>query len=347
MTSFEIIIDGQTIAATPADTILDAATRAGVELPHLCACDRIGYEPISACRTCLVEIEGEAALAPACRRAAEPDMAIVSKSERVATVRRLVLELTASQMSERAFRSKPDGALSRLLDADGGKDTRFGFAPVSASPDRDHPAILVDAEACIRCGLCRSACHDVQNNGVVAMAGMGDRLRVSFDLGSPLAESSCVSCGECVQVCPSGALLPAAVRQPDGTPVEVERHAETICPFCSVGCRVDLQIADDRVLFGRGGDGPANHGRLCVKGRFGFDFLAHPERLRTPLIRRENARKDPTANLGAAQILELFREASWDEALERAAAGFLKIRERLGPGALAALASGKASNEDA
>ncbi len=347
MTTFEITIDGERIVAAPSDTILEAARRADIELPHLCACDRVGYEPISACRSCLVEIEGEAALAPACRRLAEPDMAIVSKSERVEMVRRLVLELTVSQMTEKAFRSKPNGVLSQLLDAAEVDGSRFGFEPVSAPLDRGHPAILVDGDACIGCGLCRSGCHDVQNNGVIAMAGMGDRLRVTFDLGQPLAESACVSCGECVQVCPTGALLPAALRQADGAPVDVERSAETICPFCSVGCRVDLQIADDRVLFGKGADGPANHGRLCVKGRFGFDFLAHPERLRAPLIRRENAAKDPAANLAAADILKLFREASWDEALERAAAGFLNIRERRGPAALAALASGKASNEDA
>jgi formate dehydrogenase major subunit len=345
--TFEITIDGRKIAAEEFDTILSAADRAGIELPHLCACDRVGYEPIAACRTCLVEIEGEAALAPACRRAVEPDMAIVSESERVERVRRLVLELTVSQMSMAAYASQSDCSLSRLLHKSGVEGSRFGFDPDKAPADRTHPAIVFDAESCIRCGLCRSACHDVQNSGVIAMAGMGDRLGVTFDLGLALSESSCVSCGECMQVCPTGALRPAAIHQADGGPAEVERRAETICPFCSVGCRVELQIAQDRVLFGNGADGPANHGRLCVKGRFGFDFLSHPERLQTPLVRRENAPKDPSANLAAAGIVSLFREASWEEALERAATGFLKIKEGFGSGALAALASGKASNEDA
>lgn len=347
MTSFEISVDGRKIAARASDTILSAAERAGVELPHLCACDRVGYEPISACRTCLVEIEGETTLAPACRRAVEPDMAIISKSARVETVRRLVLELTVSQMSERAFDSKPDSSFSRLLETNGVDSARFGFEPDKAPTDRAHPAIVFDADSCVRCGLCRLACHEVQNSGVIAMAGMGDRLGVSFDLGLQLSESSCVSCGECAQACPTGALSPAALGGVGGQRVEVERRAETICPFCSVGCRVELQIAQDRVLFGEGANGPANHGRLCVKGRFGFDFLSHPERLRTPLIRRENAPKVATANLRAADILSLFREASWEEALERAAIGFLKIREGFGSAALAALASGKTSNEDA
>ena len=341
-------IDGRTIEADENTTVMDAARGAGLQIPYLCACDREGYTPIAACRSCLVEVAGEAALVPACRRKVAQGMAVTTRNDRIDNVRRLVVELTASEMGEVEFAGQTSttfGRLARSLDVTA---TRFGFDAVVTQPDTSHPAVVFVADACIRCGLCRVACQDVQVNGIVALAGRGTETRITFDHGRSLGDSSCVSCGECIQVCPTGALRSGAGvagRMP--AELTIERTAETICPFCSVGCRVELGIAGNRAVIARGADGPANRGRLCVKGRFGFDYLAHPERLTVPLIRREDAPKNPELHLTGADVLTLFREATWDEALDRAAAGFLKVKEKHGSARLAVLGSAKSASEDA
>lgn len=346
MKQLSLFIDGQPVAVEGGTTILQAAECAGISIPHLCACDREGYRPIASCRMCLVEVEGETALTPACRRPVEPNMMVATNSGRVVAVRQLVAELTAADMSEDAFerqQSKPFGTVLRQI---GVTQTRFSHRQSSSITDSRHPAIAVDEDACIHCGLCRVACQDVQINGVIALAGHSDHTHVAFDFGRPLVDSSCVSCGECVQVCPTGALAPRAPTTGD-VPVQVEHVAQTVCPFCSVGCRVELAIAQNRVCGTRGGNGPANRGRLCVKGRFGFDYLSHPDRLTVPLIRRDDRPKDATAHLMAAEVRAQFREASWEEALDRAAAGFLSVKRQYGAEALAVLGSAKGSNEDA
>lgn len=339
-------IDGIPVEATQPLTILEAARRADIDIPHLCHCDRQGYQPLASCRACLVEIDEEAALAPACRRWIAPGMVVTTSNERIDNVRRLVVELTASEMSNEAFAKQGAKSFGALAQSIGVDTTRFGFKQDTGRSDTRHAAITVDADACIRCGLCRMACQDVQMNGVIAMASRNTEMRVAFDLGKPLVESGCVSCGECVQVCPTGALSPVTNRA-DARDKPIDRSAETICPFCSIGCRVDLKITENRIVYAEGADGPANHGRLCVKGRFGFDYVSHPDRLTVPLIRRADAPKDPTAHLAAKDVLALFREASWEEALDRAAAGFLDVKHKHGLDALAVLGSAKATNEDA
>ncbi|MDU6372841.1 MAG: molybdopterin-dependent oxidoreductase, partial [Bradyrhizobium sp.] len=341
-------IDGRTIEADENTTVMDAARGAGLQIPYLCACDREGYTPIAACRSCLVEVAGEAALVPACRRKVAQGMAVTTRNDRIDNVRRLVVELTASEMGEVEFAGQTSttfGRLARSLDVTA---TRFGFDAVVTQPDTSHPAVVFVADACIRCGLCRVACQDVQVNGIVALAGRGTETRITFDHGRSLGDSSCVSCGECIQVCPTGALRSGAGvagRMP--AELTIERTAETICPFCSVGCRVELGIAGNRAVIARGADGPANRGRLCVKGRFGFSYLRHPDRLTVPLVRRADAPKDPALALRGAAVLDLFRPVDWDEALDTAARGFARLRAAHGPGSLAVLGSAKGSNEDA
>ncbi|MFS8038867.1 molybdopterin-dependent oxidoreductase [Xanthobacter sp. AM11] len=346
MSLIPISIDGQSIAARDGQTLLQAAAAAGLDLPHLCAATREGFAPIGSCRTCLVEVEGEAELVPACRHPVHPGLAARTDTPRAARVRRLAVELLASEMSPAAAARHPATPFQLLAARTGADAGRFGHRAGHRPADASHPAIALDPEACIRCGKCRAGCRDVQVNGVIALAGRGDGIHVAFDAGAAMGASSCASCGECAQLCPTGALAPKALVAAGGR-AAVTASGETVCPFCSVGCRVTLHRAGEDVVWAEGGDGPANHGRLCVKGRFGFSYLRHSDRLTTPLVRRADAPKDAALSLRGAAVLELFRPAEWDEAMDLAARGFARVRAAHGPHALAVLGSAKGANEDA
>ncbi len=346
MTTFDLTIDGHTVVAQPGQTLLAAATLAGLDLPHLCGSTRMGYAAVGSCRTCLVEVDGEAELRAACRHPASPGLSVRTNTPRTKRVRRLAIELLGAEMSTEAHMRHPGSAFMALAERAGANVARFGARTDSHAGDASHPAILLDPEACIRCGKCRAGCHDVQVNGVIALAGRGGAIHIAFDAGVPMGESQCASCGECAQVCPTGALAPKALLEAGGH-AGITASSETVCPFCSVGCRVTLHQADDRIVWAEGADGPANHGRLCVKGRFGFTYLRHTDRLTMPLIRRTGVPRDAGAGLRGPQVLDLFRPASWEEALIVAAEGFRRVRAHHGGASLAVLGSAKGSNEDA
>ncbi len=203
-------------------------------------------------------------------------------------------------------------------------DVGVGRFPQRAKPaaDRSHPAMAVNLDACIQCNLCVRACREVQVNDVIGMAGRGHDEKIVFDFDDPMGASTCVACGECVQACPTGALMPSSLVDADNVRTEFpDREVHSVCPYCGVGCQLTYQIKDDKLIAVTGRDGPANENRLCVKGRFGFDYVHNPERLTQPLIRKDGVPKvaheviDPT-NPGTH-----FRAATWEEALDRAAAG--------------------------
>ena len=219
-------------------------------------------------------------------------------------------------------------------------------AQIALESDLSHPAIAVNLDACINCTLCIRACREVQVNDVIGMAGRGAEAKIVFDFDDPMGDSTCVACGECVQACPTGALLPSTVTSSDGL-IEPDRQVDSICPYCGVGCQLTYKIKEDKLLSVDGRDGPANHNRLCVKGRFGFDYIHHPDRLTRPLIRKGGIAKDPDANYDPATPLKYFREATWDEALEFAASGLKKVVNETGGSALAGFGSAKGSNEEA
>jgi formate dehydrogenase major subunit len=206
----------------------------------------------------------------------------------------------------------------------------------------------VNLDACINCGLCVRACREVQVNDVIGMAYRGAGAKIIFDFDDPMGESTCVACGECVQACPTGALMEADLLDEAGSRTQYEdRSVDTLCPYCGVGCQTKVHVKDDKILYIDGRDGPANEQRLCVKGRFGFDYINHPSRLTKPLIRRDDAPKAWDMQLVDGDHGRIFREASWDEALARAAGGLKSIKEGHGPGALAGFGSAKGSNEEA
>jgi formate dehydrogenase major subunit len=343
--SVTFTLDGEAVTAGEGETIWSAAQRRGVQIPHLCHLDREGYRPDGNCRACLVASVGVRALAPSCLRAPREGMAVRSASPRVVATRRIVFELLMADQPT-ALRD-PAGHFARQARALGVTGSRFPRTAAPPPADASHPAMLVQLDACIACGLCERACREVQHNGVIGFAGRGAAARVVFDAGLPMGESTCVACGECVQACPTGALLPASVAREGVRAAVPERVVDSVCPYCGVGCQVSFHVEDDRIVEVTGRDGPANRGRLCVKGRFGFDYVRHPDRLAAPLVRLEGALKDVGDCDRPEAARAKFREASWEEALDRAAAGLRRVRALRGPGALAGFGSAKGSNEEA
>jgi formate dehydrogenase major subunit len=338
-------LDGRVLDARPGETILAAAARHGIEIPRLCHLD--GYRPDGNCRACVVEIDGERVLAPSCCRAPAEGMAVRAASERARASQRMVVELLLADAPAAAQRA--DSELLGWARALGVAGSRFApREPVVR--DLSHPAMAVSLEACIQCGRCVRACREEQVNDVIGWSGRGDAVRVAFDQDDPMGASSCVACGECVQACPTGALLPrrlGTARSEAADPTMSDATVDSLCPFCGVGCQLTYHVRDGRIDRVEGRDGPANRGRLCVKGRFGFDYVASPQRLTVPLVRRAGVPKDPAFARVPAAWRDAFREASWDEAMTIAASGFARIRATHGPSALAGFGSAKGSNEEA
>ena len=390
-------LDDAALDALPGETILEAAQRHGVDIPRLCHAD--GLRPDGNCRACVVEVEGERVLAASCCRAPRPEMRVHSSSARARASQKLVVELLLSDAG--AARPLPGSELHDWAARLGVGAPRFpmrdGRAAFERPQDATHPAISVDLDACIQCGRCVRACREEQVNDVIGLAYRGEQAKIVFDLDDPMGVSTCVACGECVQACPTGALAPATLAErttqarqgrvalPVGAAVE---QVDSVCPYCGVGCQLTYNVVADapagspdsapamtdagapatarRILWVDGRDGPANHGRLCVKGRYGFDYVTSPRRLAQPLVRRAGVPKDPAdidrAARGELDPFSLFREATWEEALERSAGGLARLRDEAlaqagdRPGAppglppdvpLAGFGSAKGSNEEA
>ena len=331
-------LNGQQVQARPGETLLKVAQRAGIDIPHLCYKD--GLETAGNCRACVVEIEGERVLAPSCCRTPSADMKVNTDSKRAVDAQKMVLELLLSDMPEKEYtrHNEVDVWAEHL----GVQKPRFE-ARAQPVADVTHPGIAVHLDACIQCTRCLRACREEQVNDVIGLAMRGDHAKIVFDMDDPMGNSTCVACGECVQACPTGALMPArevALAEPD-------RQVESVCPFCGVGCQLTYNIREGRIAYVEGRDGPANHGRLCVKGRYGFDYAHHPHRLTRPLIRRADAPKSGDFTMDPERIMEVFREATWEEALEVAGGGLRHIRDTHGKKSLAGFGSAKGSNEEA
>ena len=378
-----LTIDGRSLTAPAGATIWEAARSAGIDIPTLCHDPKL--EPVAVCRVCVVDVENARTLPAACIRQVEDGMAVRTDTDRVRRARRTLVELLESGQPHADDRRKPaeQDELARLgvqLQSD---PSRFAAtrSTLPIQPDLSSPVIAVDLNACILCDRCIRACDDVQVNDVIGRTGKGGDTRIAFDNGLPLGGSSCVSCGECVATCPTGALTDkrlvdsvangsdtlgadpdAASKNPEETEPD-SRRVDSICPYCGVGCGISYHVRNGRIEGVTGRDDTHTEGRLCVKGRYGYDYTHHPQRLTKPLVRREDAYpKEPLSadfedyrdfrrSLRSPEwndrIREVFREAEWDEALDLAARRLLEIKNTLGPGALAGFGSAKVTNEEA
>jgi formate dehydrogenase major subunit len=341
-------LDGREVEARPGETIWQVASRLGISIPHLCYSPEPGYRPDGNCRACMVEIEGERVLAASCIRPPAPGMKVKIASDRAKTARKMVFELLISDQPER--KTQAHDPVSKFWSWADRMDIAVSRFPErrKPAPDRSHPAMAVNLDACIHCNLCVRACREVQVNDVIGMAGRGFTEKIVFDFDDPMGNSTCVACGECVQACPTGALMPASVVDEKNVRTGyADRTVDSVCPYCGVGCQLTYHIKNDKLLYVTGRDGPANENRLCVKGRFGFDYVHHPQRLTKPLIRKDGVGKRADDSVDPSNPWTHFREATWEEALDRAAGGLRHIRERDGDRALAGFGSAKGSNEEA
>jgi len=314
----KLAIDGQTIELPQGATVLDGVNRLGFPLPQLCKDpDR---PPLGACRTCLVHVEGQRGLPASCHLPARDGMVISTEHPDAIRVRKAVLDLTRSMLTESDERNGfgqlgQAGARHGLLEPAWAPLRRFDV-------DATKSFFVLDREACILCGRCAVACDDVQQIGAIALLGRGHATKVGVFGDGAMASSVCTSCGQCVATCPTGAL------RPKEKPAKIDRNVETTCPYCGVGCGINVGVRDDHRLAVMADDVPANRsslGMLCVKGRFGTGFIHSRDRITSPLVRRDGR----------------WIEVGWDEALDVAAEGFARNRGRFG-----ALASAKATNED-
>ncbi|MGI9409870.1 MAG: formate dehydrogenase subunit alpha, partial [Hyphomicrobiaceae bacterium] len=342
-------LDGRQVEAEPDETIWQVAQRHGTKIPHLCWQPEKDYRADGNCRACMVEIDGERTLAASCIRKPGEGMKVRTATERAKKSREMVFELLLADQPQRTAAHDPKSKFWTWVDD-------MGIAAQSRYPERDavesdrtHAAIAVNLDACIHCNLCVRACREVQANDVIGMAYRGHGAKIVFDFDQGMGESTCVACGECVQACPTGALMEAGLVDERNVRTEFEdRSVDTLCPYCGVGCQTRVHVKDNRILYVDGKDGPANANRLCVKGRFGFDYIHHPDRLKVPLIRRDDAPiKSGTTRIARDEVDNYFREATWEEALDRAASGLKTTFEQGGAKAMAGFGSAKCSNEEA
>ncbi|NOR69273.1 MAG: 4Fe-4S dicluster domain-containing protein, partial [Methylomarinum sp.] len=278
-------LDGEEVCAFEGETLIQTAQRLGKEIPHLCY--KEGLRANGNCRACVVEIEGERTLAPSCCRVATDGMKVQTASDRAVKSQKMVLELLKSDMPEQAESPyKLDSELDQWVKKLKVGEPRFE-SRIQPAADNSHPAISVNMDACIQCTRCLRACREEQMNDVIGYANRGSHSEIVFDIADPMAASSCVACGECVQACPTGALMPA-----NNVGLEVaDKTVNSTCPYCGVGCLIKYHIKDDKILYTEGRDGYTNHHRLCVKGRYGFNYIHNPLRLTKPLIRRDGVAK--------------------------------------------------------
>ncbi|MBT6096202.1 MAG: molybdopterin-dependent oxidoreductase, partial [Rhodospirillaceae bacterium] len=343
-------LNGREVTTEAGQTIWEAAQAEGTTIPHLCHKPEPGYRSDGNCRACMVEVKGERTLVASCIRPVSDGLVVTTESARAEKARKTVMELLIADQPDREAAHDRSSHLWKMADQQGVSESRFPAVEQTRVPllDSSHAAMQVNLDACIHCNLCVRACREVQVNDVIGMSGRGHDAQITFDINDPMGTSTCVACGECVQACPTGALMAATAldKAGNGDSAAIDREVNTVCPYCGVGCQLTFKIKDDKIAWVEGAGGPANENRLCVKGRFGFDYVAHPHRLTKPLIRRDDA-PAKGLNVDPAKPLEFFREATWEEAMEKAAQGFINLRDNNGGTSVAGFGSAKCSNEEA
>ena len=246
--SIKFTLDGKVVFANDDETIWEVAKREGTNIPHLCHSGETGYRSDGNCRACMVEIDGERTLAASCIRKPSNGMIVASQSNRSISARKMVMELLVADQPVRDKAHDKSSHLWQTADKQGVTDSRFPSMKSEKIPllDDSHVAMSVNLDACIQCNLCVRACREVQVNDVIGMAGRGHDSKIIFDFDDPMGESSCVACGECVQACPTGALMPSSAvnNEQVGDSNDYDEEIKSVCPFCGVGCQVSLKVKD-------------------------------------------------------------------------------------------------------
>jgi predicted molibdopterin-dependent oxidoreductase YjgC len=326
-----ITIDGKELEFTPGQTVYEVAKANGIYIPVLCHHEQL--KPVGACRVCVVEVEKARSLIAACAMPAEKGMVVYTNTDRVLQARKLAVELLMTQGHHNCITCESSGncVLQDLAYSLGVESPRFGEPEEVKNLEQANEMIVRDMNKCVLCGLCVRACNEIQVNQVLDYTGRGPTAAVGPAFGLLYEDSDCVFCGECVRICPVGALFEKQGRfQGRGDDLEKVR---TTCPYCGVGCQMDLNVKDGKIVkvtTPREDAPPPNNGSLCIKGRFGYDFVTHPDRLTTPMIRVDGE----------------LKEASWDEAIVYVAEKLNKIKQDNGPDAIAGLSSARCTNEE-
>ena len=348
-TKVSFFLNNKKVHANENESIWQVSKRMGEEIPHLCYLDEKSYRADGNCRACMVEIEGERVLAASCIRKPQEGMKVFTSSDKAKKSRELVFELLLADQPKKEKAHDSESHFWKWIEEVEVKESRFPEKK-PCEPDVSHPSMAVNLDACIQCNLCVRACREVQVNDVIGMAYRGENSKIVFDFDDPMGDSTCVACGECVQACPTGALMPSSIVDEKGVGnTKVDKKVQSVCPYCGVGCQLEYNVNDNKIAYVNGKDGPANENRLCVKGRFGFDYVNNPERLTKPLIRIKDKEKDLHPSINFSNIHEYFREVSWEEALDYAASGIIKLRQSdfKNQSILAGFGSAKCSNEEA
>ena len=335
-----LIINGNNVNTKKGVTVLEAALSSGIYIPTLCY--DADLKPYGACRLCVVEIDGMRGLVSSCTTPATEGMVVHTETPRVNKARRMTMELIIANHHGDCLTCARNQQCELLeiaqylgIEEEHINQLRKGTQVFPI--DDSHPAFIRDPNKCILCAKCVRACHEIACVGAIGLAFRGNETKVTTANDKSIIESICKSCGECIARCPTGALVPKREKPPT-------EEIKTVCPYCGVGCSLYLGTRDNNIVSVRGDpEGPANKGSLCVKGRWGYDFIAHPDRLTTPLIRITGTPRGASHN---GQVHDIFREANWDEALELVSKRLLDIKQTRGPNSLAVLSSAKCTNED-
>lgn len=334
-----VTIDGRAFDVPDHFTILEAARSVGIHIPHLCYHRKL--TPFGGCRLCIVEVAGIARPVTSCNTAVSEGMVVSTSTEEIERLRKMLLELILSDHPNDCMlcESAGDCKLQDLAYVYGIRENRYAGERRVYSKRDGNPFIERDLEKCILCGRCVIVCNEVQGVEAIDFAYRGFASKVCTNFEDDL---DCEFCGQCISVCPTGALTGKLWAQKGRQ--RGAKEVKTVCPYCGTGCNLTVQVKHNEILKITSDKKTWNEGWLCVKGRFGYRFVSSPERLAKPLIRVAN--KSEEEEHIHKNIAELFREATWDEALDLIATKLLDIKKRYGPDALGGLSSARCTNEE-